>query len=57
MDRFKIALIALAVLAALSVPQARARQCPQLDANHDQRVTASDALIVLRASVGLGCRE
>lgn len=54
----KIAILTLSLLllgTGLQVADARTagRGCKSLDVNRDRRITAADALVVLRASVGL----
>ena len=47
---------AIGIRAALAGTYQPRRPCSSYDVSGDQRVTARDALIVLRASVGLSCK-
>jgi len=51
--------VAALILAQVPLLQAHTppRACESFDHNQDHRVTASDALVVLRAAVGLGCHD
>ena len=55
MKKYATLALALALVGTVSIASARTTGygCDSLDVNRDRRITAADALVVLRASVGL----
>lgn len=54
MGKYWISLAILLFLAGSASARTTGYGCESLDVNHDRAITATDALIVLRSSVGLG---